>query len=365
MGDIQRDAGDSLRLGFDDEWYEGTNAHDYYEWGYVTDSKDPIKGGGFYRPQVDTDRAIEYIKGQNDDTPWCLFISWGPPHPPLKAPDSYAKPYLEMDLTLHPNTSKMAGEWMTEGVDEWYAHYYGMTEGLDIEWGRLMQALEESGQAENTIVVYTSDHGEMLGSQGLRGKRWPYRESTQIPFLIRWPQKIASGSSLNMPFGTPDVFPTLCGLAGIEVPQGLDGSDFSATILGLPNAPTQECAYMTMHHAFVPWPGWRGIRTERYNFARLQDGPWVLFDLENDPYEEHNLVGEDDRLVADMERLLQETMSRNGDTWRDVSQECGDWKEWLGNKQVAQLGLEAEYPGAEAIRTWAEQNGIGGTKSGE
>ncbi|MCZ6635304.1 MAG: hypothetical protein O7G87_18035, partial [bacterium] len=158
------------------------------------------------------------------------------------------------------------------------------------------------------------------------------------------------GSSLSMPFGTPDVFPTLCGLAGLDVPAGLDGSDFSRAILGRPDAPTQEYAYMTMHHTFVLWPGWRGVRTERYNYARLESAPWVLFDLENDPYEEHNLVGENPNLVADMEALLQEAMAANGDSWRGIPQECGDWEQWQGNKQIQQQGPDAVYPGSEIAR---------------
>jgi arylsulfatase A-like enzyme len=190
----------------------------------------------------------------------------------------------------------------------------------------------------------------MLGSQGLRGKRWPYRDSTQVPFLIRWPGKVAAGSSLSMPFGTPDVFPTLCGLAGLDVPAGLDGRDFSGAIQGRSDAPTQEYAYTTMHHAFVPWPGWRGVRTERYNYARLESGSWVLFDLENDPYEEHNLVGENPGLVADMEGLLQEAMAANGDSWRGTPQECGDWEQWLGNKQIQQQGPDAVYPGSKVAQ---------------
>ena len=354
LGEIQVDAGDPLRLGFDDEWYVGDNAHNYYEWAYVTDSRDPVVGSGFYRSQIETDRAIAYIKNRAGTEPWCLFMSWGPPHPPLIAPDPYVAPYLDRDLKLHPNTSKLTGN-RASNVSDWYAHYYGMTEGLDIEWGRLMRALEESGQADNTIVMYTSDHGEMLGSQGLRGKRWPYRESTQVPFLVRWPGRVEAGCSLNMPFGTPDIFPTLCGLAGVDVPAGLDGGDFSGAILGQSNARTQAYAYTTMHHTFAVWPGWRGVRTERYNYARLESEPWFLFDLENDPYEERNLVGEDPKLVAEMDGLLQEAMGTCGDTWRGVSQACGDWKAWQGEKQVQQQGLDAVYPGSEAIREQANR----------
>jgi arylsulfatase A-like enzyme len=150
-----------------------------------------------------------------------------------------------------------------------------------------------------------------------------------------------------MPFGTQDVFPTLCGLAGLDVPEGLDGQDCSAAFVG--GESVQDHVYLSMHHAFVPWPGWRGIRTERYNYARTEDGPWILFDVENDLFEKHNLVGENAELVAEMDTLLLKAMADCGDTWRGVDQKRGDWEGWLGPKQSSQ-GVGAVYPGSERFQ---------------
>ena len=212
-----------------------------------------------------------------------------------------------------------------------YAHYYGLISQVDAEFGRLIEALKECNQAEKTIVVFTSDHGEMLGSQGLYSKHWPYRESSEVPFLIRWPGQIEANSTMGMPLGSPDIFPTLCGLAGINLSEMLDGVDCSATVLG--GKPAQESVYLAMQHGYVAWPGWRGLRTERYNYARTEDNPWVLFDLENDPFEETNLVGQNGRLVAEMDALLLDTMSACGDSWRGTSQQLGDWDLWAGRSQ--------------------------------
>ena len=354
LGEGQLNSGEPMRLGFDDDWFvplESSHASPKRE--YAVNGSEIVAGEGYDKPQIEANRAIDFINGQAGDTPWCLFLSWHPPHPPLVAPEAYVEAYLGRDLKTHPNV-KSTGHG--NRIQDSYAHYYGLVAGLDTEWDRLMKALEDSGQAENTIVVYTSDHGEMLHSHGYRGKRWPHRESTQVPFLIRWPGRIEAGSTLEMPFGTPDIFPTLCGLTGIEVPPGLDGNDFSSVIVGDSNADQQEYAYSTMHHCFIPWPGWRGIRTSKYNYARMEEGPWVCFDLENDPYEQNNLVEENAGIVSELDGLLLDTMVETGDSWRDVSREKGDWQEWHGDKQIGQLGPDAEYPGSEAIRIWAERN---------
>ena len=140
----------------------------------------------------------------------------------------------------------------------------------------------------------------------------------------------------GMPFGTPDIFPTLCGLAGIDPPEGLDGVDCSVALLG--GKPARESAYLAMQHGYVAWPGWRGLRTERYNYARTEDSPWILFDLQNDPFEENNLVGQNVALVAEMDALLLETISGCGDSWRGSRQQLGDWHLWPGSEANAPVG---------------------------
>jgi hypothetical protein len=236
-------------------------------------------------------------------------------------------------------------------------HYYGLIEGLDVEFGRLMAELDRLGMTNDTIVVYTSDHGEMLGRHGLMGKRWPYRDSTGVPFLIRWPGRIASGETVPMPFGTPDIMPTLLGLAGLEVPAGLDGSDYSARLLGRSGAAGQEHVYLAMHFGFVPWPGWRGVRTERYLYARLEDRPWLLYDLQNDPFEGRNLMVEGSPLVEELDGLTLELMFGLGDTWRGLP-EVADWRKWTpgGIGQIQQIA-GGDYPGRQPpeIPDWRQR----------
>ena len=330
--DVRLDAGHAKRLGFDDEWFVPLlGRHNNPNRDHAINSRATEIGEGLDRTEAETNRAIEFFEGQDADTPWCLFVSWYPPHPPLVSPDRYVGPYMDRDLRKHPTTWKLFHEDELAALTAHYAHYYGLIAQLDHEIGRMMRALSACGRAENTIVVFTSDHGEMLGSQGLYSKHWPYRESSEVPFLIRWPGKIRPGCTLGMPFGTADIFPTLCGLAGIEVPGGLDGVDCSAAFRG--GEAAQDAVYLTMQHGYVPWPGWRGIRTERYNYARTEAGPWILFDLKNDPFEERNLVGQNRTLVAEMDTLLLDRMSACGDSWRGMRQQFGDWDLWPGRAQ--------------------------------
>ena len=330
--EMRLDAGHPMRLGFDDEWFVGVKGrHNNPNRDHAINSRETEVGEGLDRTEAETNRAIEFINRQDGETPWCLFLSWYPPHPPLVAPARHVEPYLGRDLGKHPTTWKLFHDEEIAGLGDNYAHYYGLISQVDAEFGRLMQALTECGQAEDTVVVFTSDHGEMLGSQGLYSKHWPYRESSQVPFLIRWPGKIEANSTMGMPFGSPDIFPTLCGLAGIDVPEGLDGVDCSGTLLG--GKPAQDYVYLAMQHGYVAWPGWRGLRTERYNYARTEEAPWILFDLENDPFEENNLVGQNESLVAEMDTLLLENMSGCGDSWHGTSQQLGDWHLWPGRSQ--------------------------------
>lgn len=354
LGEVNTDPGDPRRLGFHDYWCTNysDSRHRHYAF-YIAKDKQ-IKGECFYRPQFETDRAIEFIRNQPRTKPWCLFMSWFPPHMPFNSPEQYLARYQDKALRLHPNVPE--GE-ASRFANRFLPHYYGLIEGLDVEFGRLMDELASLGLSENTIVIYTSDHGEMMGGHGLAGKRWPHRDSTDIPFLIRWPKHIQAGSTLSMPFGTPDMFPTLAGLAGIEVPAGLDGTDFSPLLIGRPGAKEQEWVYMAMHHTYVPWPGWRGVRSNRYMYARIESEPWLLFDLKNDPFEQHNLLKDKPALVKELDALLRDRMEEVGDTWRDAQRPGGDWEKWLpgAEKQLHQV-CDGNYPGKQIpeVANWRQ-----------
>lgn len=317
---------------------------------------------GFYRTDRQsarvTDVALKFIAEKSGGAkPWLLFVSWILPHAPYKAPPGYREHFAHVNLP--PNVPRgAAAEYAAENLPD----YYGMVESLDDEVARLLAALEKSGAASNTIVVYTSDHGDMVGSHGLEAKRWPYEESARIPLLIRYPPAIQPGTVIADPIGAPDFYPTLAGLAGVKPPDGLDGADFSPLLRGATTKPPRDYVFLEMPYAYVPWPGWRALRTRDFMFARTSEGPWLLFDLARDPWEKKNLAGDPASrpLVKQMDARLAEIMRESGDSWTDKA-ERGDIDRWLpgGGKQQGQARLGADWPGKAAEAGAAAKGGKG------
>ena len=290
-------------LGFD--YWALTRAHHWYGgWDIATSEKTRHSGKGF-KTQGVTDAAIEWLRRQKTK-PFCLLMSWGPPHSPFKAPEPYSH---YKNLKTAPNVPRNKYATDREG-------YYGLIEGIDHHFGRLMQELDRLGVAENTIVVYTSDHGEMMGAHGALKKRQPYRESSQVPLIVRWPGHIKAGATLEAPIGTPDLFPTLVSLAGLKAPPGLDGTDRSGWLLGKAKPTGDEALFMVLNDYRSPTPGpWRGVRTARYNFARTEAGPFLLTDVTADPWEMNNLVKKKPELVKKYDAMTLAMIKKYDDRW--------------------------------------------------
>ncbi|HUT13735.1 MAG TPA: sulfatase [Thermoguttaceae bacterium] len=339
-----RDAG--YETGYSGKWHINTPREMGAELRYgFPDADTPF---GFYRTDRHsanvTDVAIKFIAEKSEgEKPWLLCVSWILPHGPYKAPDGYREHFS--NITIPPNVPPGAA---TENARQCLPDYYGMIESLDDEFGRLVAALEQAGVADDTIVVFSSDHGDMIGSQGLKAKRWPYEESARIPLLIRYPRSIKPGTVVADPIGSPDVYPTLAGLAGVKVPDGLDGADFSPLLRGESSEPPRDYVYLEMQYAYVPWPGWRALRTRDLMYARTVDKPWLLFDLAKDPWQMKNLVDDpaSQSLVKQMDDRLAAIMRQTGDSW-DIKADSGDLQNWLpgGSKQQGQAVLGADWPG--------------------
>jgi len=316
------------RHGFD-YWSAYEFNHDHNRTIYYEDAPEPICPDG-YQMDSETDRAIRFIERQGGETPFGLFLSWGPPHPPYEPwnmPSEYLRPYGTVEelqpgeasgawqrwqrpLRFTPRTLTPARPNATGGWDNMAAAYYAMTDWLDACFGRVLAALERAGHAGNTIVVFTSDHGEMLGSHNTRGKMIFYEESVRIPLLVRWPGHIAPRTTCDACISSVDFLPTLLGLLGIDCPPGVQGTDLSHLALGRPG-PEPSGAIIASYTGYSGSnPGWeyRGVRTKRYTYARslvqLQRGytGWQpgdsyccepehsLFDNLADPYQLENLA---------------------------------------------------------------------------
>ncbi len=243
----------------------------------------------------------------------------GPPHDPYGAPEKYAKLYDPAKLHMRPNWQ----EGTPGGGRAEIAAYDAAITAIDEQVGRLLDALEKSGRAEDTIVVFTSDHGDMLGSHGQRLKRKPWEESIRVPGIVRWPGRVAAGGTSDALVTHVDLAPTLLALCGLPVPAEMQGSDLSGVVLGRSDR-GPDAAFLQI---FVPFTGdgtfqpWRGIRTDRFLYARTEAEPWLLYDLKNDPYELKNLAQDPARadLRAAMEAKLASWMKRTGDSWANNS----------------------------------------------
>ncbi|VGO13593.1 Arylsulfatase [Pontiella desulfatans] len=261
---------------------------------WLNDSKQPTRVPG-WEPDVQTDLAVEFIKKKKND-PFCLFLSFGPPHQPYKAPQKYLNMYERQTLKPRPNVPyeiypvKGKGDTVKPSMAEVLHEYYAMVTSVDECMGRINAALEEAGVADDTIVVFTSDHGDMLGSQGHIRKQRPWEESINIPFIVRYPSKIKQGQVKDWIVSSVDVMPTLLGMCNVPIPPQVEGMDYSDTFLGKSDKERDAAFLFNVHGGGGPGTDWRGIRTKEWVYAYHYSGDWVMYDLKNDPYELDNLI---------------------------------------------------------------------------
>ncbi len=262
----------------------------------------PVQPKG-YNATLMTDQALEFIDDHRD-RPFFLMLSWNPPHLEFRdAPEGKKALYPEGSLPWRKNVPAGTRQDSSAQPATWDQNrwpdcqgYHAHISAIDDELGRILAKLDALGIANDTIVVYSSDHGSMMGSHGLGYKNQPYDESIRVPFLVRWPRGIPAGRTADELLGTIDLMPTLCGLAGIPIPSTCAGQDFSPLLRG-GKEPDPEAQFL-MHiwkrdvsgDEPPPPPLFRGLRTHRYTYAVRPEDPWLLFDNQEDPYQMVNLI---------------------------------------------------------------------------
>jgi arylsulfatase A-like enzyme len=297
------------RLGF--AFWRGMECtHDYNESYYYAD--EPVKRKWeSYDAEAQTRCAQSYIKNRNKAKPFVLFLSWGPPHNPYDtAPEPYKQLYDPAKLTLRDNIPREAEELSRKELAGYYAHITA----LDALIGQLRATLAEENIDEDTIFVYTSDHGDMLGSQGKQRKQWPWDESILVPFLLRYPKAFGQArKDVAMPINTPDIMPTLLGLCYLRIPSTVEGTDYSGYLRGEDELHVEAALIHCIHPSGefrrgVGGKEYRGIRTSRYTYVRDLQGPWLLFDNEKDPCQLTNLC--DDESSKPLQKYLNHVLDR-------------------------------------------------------
>lgn len=345
------------RAGFD-FWAAYNCSHDYFHPRYYRDTPEVIEVDG-YEPVVQTDLALRFLGEHRSGDPSCLVLSWGPPHDPYdQVPESYRERYDPARITLRPNVQPDTDNPLAAGKEcrRTLADYYAAITALDDQLARLLDGLETLGLAENTVVVFTSDHGDMLWSHGWMKKQSPYQESVSVPFLVRWPGVVPEGAVSGALLGTVDLLPTLAGLLGWGRPPGLEGMDLSPLLRGEPGAAGPE-SLLLAHYlagdeaARQGMPEWRGVRTERHTYVELPGRrPWLLFDHEADPYEMENLADRPEcgGLRDGLARRLGAWLERTRDPFLPRSEllaHLGLTEAWAERERQMDLQRAAQKPG--------------------
>lgn len=330
------------RMGFED-WHVWADTDDHYHaWTFNQETGEKISPEG-WGPVRMTDEAITFLKAQSKDKPWLLVLSWNPPHPPFDPPAEDEAPYPLDKIKFRPNVHLLpepAGPGVVrQPEDRAREHkafrseaslrksaqgYMGGITGVDKEFARVLQALEETGMSGDTIVVYTSDHGEMMGSQGLMGKRVPWEESCRVPFIVRYPGVTPDRHKSDILFAAVDIYPTLCGLAGVPVPTHCAGRDLSDVMRGRKVQEPEHVFLLSENEGkrvrggqeaqagknngngnsgeggnsdkgeggAAMHPPYRGVRTKTHTYVVAERGRWLLYDNIADPYQMKNLVAD-------------------------------------------------------------------------
>lgn len=243
------------------------------------------------------------------DRPWFCCASYVRPHSPYTVPARYLRRYRGKvplpELREDPNLEPYAAHLRRDLTDEQWTRgleaYFACIDFVDDCIGELLNGLEAAGQLENTIVIYTSDHGEMMGNHGLEGKQLYFDDSVGVPLLISGPG-IEGGRSVTQPASLIDLYPTTCSLAGLPIPEDLDGVDLSP-LLKNPSSSEKPREY-TSSACFrygvkinynttsddTPSAAWRCVRDDRWKYVEVEKGATLLFDTREDPLETRNLA---------------------------------------------------------------------------
>jgi arylsulfatase A-like enzyme len=363
--------------GFDD-WRILNNQGRYYDPELKGPSSDYEVHRG-YSTDVITDLSLEWLKNCDAESPFMLMCQFKAPHDRWHHADRFEELYREKRVPEPSNLcddyrnrfSRAGKVWSTlermvpdkyfpylkpealEGLDRnqirkvvyqsFVSQYLRCAQAVDANLGRILDFLDKTGLAEDTIVVYTSDQGVFLGEHGYFDKRFMYEESLRMPFLVRWPKEISPGITANELVENVDFAPFFLDCAGIEVPSYMQGRSFLPILRGrTPEDWRRETYYRYwMHMSHFAIPAHYGIRTKKYKLIYYYGEPlgqadtkfvrrwvegsprieptepeWELFDLEKDPREMHNRAS-DPEYAAVFSKLKQQLLEKKkavGDT---------------------------------------------------
>jgi arylsulfatase A-like enzyme len=280
---------------------------------------------GRFSSELFADAAIDFLRKHRGGQPFFLYVAFTAPHDPRMPPKPYADMYDPEKIALpknfmpqHPFDNgelRIRDELLAsfqrtpQEIRRHVADYYGMITHADAQIGRILEALRETGHADDTIILFAGDNGLALGQHGLMGKQNLYEHSARVPLLIAGPG-IAKGRSDALVY-LYDLFPTVCGLTGLKPPDGVEGKSLVPILRGRQEKVRDRvlCVYMSVQRA-IREPRWKLIQYRVQGVATTQ-----LFDLDRDPLELKNLA-DDPAQAANrkrLEALLEKSRQEAGD----------------------------------------------------
>jgi arylsulfatase A-like enzyme len=253
-----------------------------------------------WEPLAQTRQALAFLDQCEADKPFALFLSWHPPHDHMaedparryESPKEYMDRYDPAKLVFRPNAAEH------EHLRDHYHGYYAMCSGLDDAFGMLLEKLKTKGLDRNTLVVYTSDHGDLLHSHGRPApKMFPEDESTRVPLILRWPDRLPAGRTSKLLVGPLDLMPTILELMGLPIPSGEHGKNLASDVLSN-NEDAVESLPLFYYGPAQDWDRtWYGVYTPEYTYAydlasKMGSSDLnVLFDRRKDRWQQTNLYG--------------------------------------------------------------------------
>lgn len=306
-----------LRNHYWDYYYGYLNQQPYYgasiaEGFHGHIGKDKVIEG--YADDVITDHATRWI-GSRGETPFCLFLWLKAPHDPYMLPRRLAMQYddgviipkprtFDEDIKGYPGKPRaFTHADLKLGIDKHHiptlealvkSHYAG-TMGLDDNVGRIWRALETSGKLDDTVFIFCSDHGYFLGEWHFLDKRLMHEPSIRIPLLVRYPRMIKPETVNREMVLNLDLAPTILELAGVEVPEQMQGHSLEPFLRGRKPSREWRKDWLYTYYESPHAPKNRGVRTDRYKvieYWEQEPREYELYDLQEDPDELHNLYGE-------------------------------------------------------------------------
>ena len=282
-------------------------------------------------------KAVEFLESYDEDRPWLLKVSFQRPHPPFDPPQQWYDYYSNVDFSmptigswaeekyagitgsLENNTNATLGKFPEEEIHKSRQSYYAAISFVDEQIGRVIQSLRERGELENTLIIFTADHGDMMGDHHIWRKCKPYQGSVNIPMILRWPNNLPinaeRGQIREELVELRDVLPTFLDAAALQKPEELDGGSMLDIL--------RDKAWrkqLDLEHAriYEPDNAWTCLTDGTYKYIYFTlTGENQLFDLSNDPYELFDLANdaENAKLVSEWRDRMIEHLSIRGERW--------------------------------------------------